>query len=51
MISKKEAHDKWILKNPDYYKERYKKIKKGEWEKRYNVLTKKNRKEHTKNED
>jgi hypothetical protein len=41
MISRQESHKKWLLKNPTYYRDRQRKIRTGQWEKKYNILTKK----------
>jgi len=40
MISKEESHKKWLLKNPTYYKDRQRKIRTGQWKKKYKILTK-----------
>jgi hypothetical protein len=35
-----DEHRKWLLKNPTYYRDRQRKIRKGQWKVRYNILTK-----------
>ena len=39
-VNREESHRKWLLKNPTYYRNRQRKIKKGQWKVRYNILTK-----------
>ena len=48
MISREESHIKWLKKNPTYYRDRYIKIKTGQWEKKYNMLTKEQNKKYVK---
>ena len=42
----KESHKKWLLKNPTYYRDRQRKIKKGQWKTRWNILTKEQNKKY-----
>ena len=46
MINKKESHKKWLLKNPTYYRDRQRKIRKGQWKVRWNILTKEQNKKY-----
>ena len=46
MISREESHIKWLKKNPTYYRDRYIKIKTGQWKKKYNILTKEQNKKY-----
>ena len=46
MISRKESHKKWLSKNPTYYRDRQRKIRKGQWKIRCNVLTKEQNKKY-----
>ena len=45
-VSREESHRKWLLKNPTYYRDRQRKIRKGQWKVRYNILTKEQVKKH-----
>jgi hypothetical protein len=46
MISREESHKKWLSKNPTYYRDRQRKIRKGQWKIRWNVLTKEQNKKY-----
>ena len=48
MISREESHIKWLKKNPTEYRDRYIKIKTGQWKKKYNILTKEQNKKYVK---
>jgi hypothetical protein len=39
-VSREKSHRKWLLNNPTYYRDRQRKIRKGQWKVRYNILTK-----------
>jgi hypothetical protein len=40
MISREESHKKWLSKNPTYYRDRQRKIRKGQWKIRWMFLQK-----------
>jgi hypothetical protein len=46
MISREESHKKWLSKNPTYYRDRQRKIRKGQWKIRWNVFTKEQNKKY-----
>ena len=46
MISREESHKKWLSKNPTYYRDRQRKIRKGQWKIKYSILTKEQNKKY-----